>query len=117
MTDTIEILYGVQTWEEVWAAVISLYGDSCAYCDKPWETEGKWSRTIDHYHSQHYGKQQHWKYERINGLDNLRPCHKICNSIKANREWVEDGVLAPKPKARSEKVPHNPVCQTCEAGR
>lgn len=119
MTDTELILYTTHARSVVWEAVIEQWGDQCFYCDKPWDDaeNAKHSRTIDHYHSQHYGLTHGWSAESIHGLDNLRPAGKSCNAVKANREWIDENTLAPKPHTKLPKAKRPDLCDTCMSGR
>lgn len=116
------ILYTTHPRAEVWAAIIEQWGDQCFYCNEAWDDapESKWSRTVDHYNSIHYGSNHGWTEEQIHGVENLRPAHRTCNQNKANREWIEGEsgpVLAPKPNGKAPKAKHPDLCDTCMSGR
>lgn len=100
-------------------ALVQIYGDRCFYCPEKFvnEQDHKFSRTVDHYHSQDYCKKNGFSFEETHGLENLVLSHKLCNSNKSNREWLEDGTLAPRGRVRPVKKPRPEVCETCYSGR
>lgn len=119
MQPTRKISYTETPKKEIQAALIARDGDKCAYCPEPFD-EGdndKHSRTIDHYHSVDYGRRNGWTEDEIHGFDNLRLAGKSCNAKKSNREWLEDGTLAPRGRERRAKVPRPELCETCMSGR
>lgn len=100
-------------------ALVQVYGDECFYCDIPFvdEQDHKHSRTIDHYHSQDWCRNSGRSFEETHGMENLVLAHKVCNSQKSNREWLDDGTLAPRGRVRTVKAPRPAVCDTCVSGR
>ncbi len=94
-------------------------GDQCAYCDVPFrdEQDHRHSRTVDHYHSIDWCRRQGWTMDKIHDAENLVLAHKMCNSVKSNRAWQEDGTLEPRGRIRAPKVHKVPICITCESGR
>lgn len=100
-------------------ALVQIYGDECFYCDKPFvdEQEHKYSRTIDHHQSKDYCRKNSFSFEETHGMQNLRLCHRVCNHSKSNREWLENGKLAPRSRPRPVKRPRSPVCNICMSGR
>lgn len=100
-------------------ALARIYGDVCFYCDCEFvnEQDHKRSRTVDHYHSQDYCKKNGYTFEQTHGLENLRLSCKSCNSNKSNREWLDDGTLAPRGRVRPVKAPRPEFCDTCVSGR
>jgi hypothetical protein len=101
------------------AVLIELHGDICWYCDKPYTDipDDKWSRTVDHFHSKDWCKKQGYDFYQTHGMTNLVMAHKGCNSTKSNREWLEDGTLAPRGRVRKPKGPRPELCDTCMSGR
>jgi len=100
-------------------ALVQIYGDNCFYCEKDFvdEQDHRYSRTVDHYHSQDWCKKQGYSFEQTHGMQNLVLAHKVCNSQKSNREWLEDGTLAPRGRQRPVKLPRPEYCETCASGR
>ena len=100
-------------------ALVQMHGDNCAYCDKPFvnEQDHKYSRTVDHYHSQDWCKRNGLSFEETHGMGNLRLAHKVCNSTKSNRAWLDDGTLEPRGRVRVAKGPRPEICETCMSGR
>lgn len=100
-------------------ALVQMYGEACAYCEHEFvnEQDHKYSRTIDHYHSQDWCRRNGYSFDETHGIKNLVLAHKICNSNKSNREWLEDGTLAPKGRVRAVKKPRPVLCETCFSGR
>lgn len=100
-------------------ALVQIYGDECFYCDVEFinEENHKYSRTVDHYHSQDYCKKHGFSFIETHGIQNTVLAHKVCNSNKSNREWREDGTLAPRGRERKAKSPRPELCDTCFSGR
>lgn len=100
-------------------ALVQLYGDRCFYCPIEFTNEEnhKYSRTVDHYHSQDYCKKNGFDSMATHGMKNLVLAHKVCNSNKSNREWREDGTLEPRGRVRVPKGPRPELCETCMSGR
>lgn len=100
-------------------ALVQIHGDVCSLCPQPFvdEQDHKFSRTIDHYHSQDYCKRNGFTFEETHGIQNLTLMHKVCNSNKSNREWLDDGTLAPRGRVRAPKSPRPELCETCMSGR
>lgn len=100
-------------------ALVQVYGDGCFYCPAPFvnEENHKHSRTVDHYHSQDYCKKQGFDFMATHGMQNLVLAHKVCNSNKSNRAWLEDGTLEPRGRVRTPKAPRPEICETCASGR
>ena len=94
-------------------------GDACFYCgcDFVDEQDHKRSRTVDHYHSQDFCRKNNFTFEQTHGMENLRLSCKACNSQKSNREWLDDGTLAPRGRVRTVKAPRPELCDTCMSGR
>lgn len=114
-----DLLYGEVPTREIVQALVRRDGDQCVYCDVPFAPgqDSKWSRTVDHYHSIDWCRKQGWSAQDTHGMANLRLAHRACNSVKSNREWLEDGTLAPKPNPRPVKVARPTICTTCNSGR
>ena len=101
------------------AALIERDGDECAYCDEPFDPDpnDKHGRTIDHYHSVHFGRTHGWTFIDIHGMGNLTLAGKSCNSRKSNRAWRDDGTLEPRGREQKVYIPKTEVCDTCNSGR
>src|SRR5690606_2665227 len=113
-----DLLYGEDPTRAIVNALIRRDGDDCVYCEIPFsdDQDSKWSRTVDHYHSIDWCRKQGWSATDTHGMANLRLSHRVCNSVKSNREWLEDGTLAPK-ASRPVKAPRPDHCNTCNSGR
>lgn len=100
-------------------ALVQIYGDECFYCPAPFvdEQDHKYSRTVDHYHSQNWCRTQGYSFEDTHGIHNLVLAHKVCNSNKSDRVWLEDGTLSPRGRVRAPKAPRPKLCETCFSGR
>lgn len=78
--------------------------------------------TIDHWHSQSYGKQNGWTYEQIWDISNLKLMCKKGNAAKGDLIPNDDGTLPEKPQSRfrfrRQKRANRPdgPCTTCNNG-
>lgn len=104
---------------DIVAALIARDGDICFYCPEPFsgDSNDKFGRTIDHYHSVDWCKRQGLPFLKIHGMENLVLAHKACNSKKSNRAWLDDGTLEPRARDAKVHVERVPICDTCMTGR
>jgi hypothetical protein len=108
------------TKAELTAALYERDGYNCMHpkCDKPLGADV----TIDHVFSKSKAREAGWTEEEIWDLSNLHLMHFKCNQDKADREYIEPGVLKPRPvrkfRYRRQKRAERPeVCMSCNAGR
>lgn len=111
---------------ELVAALIERDGMVCMFpgCETELDftiTEGSQEVTIDHHYPQWYGKENHWTWDEIWALDNLRLMHKKCNAKKGDRIPNADGTLPERVtrtfKYRRQKRAGRPeLCVECDNG-
>ncbi len=97
-------------------------GDYCFICKKPFGSCG--AKTLDHWISIHWARNNGWTYDRINNVDNLRVAGQKCNAKKSHYLPNEDGTITFPPR-RPRLVERRAVrkdrrvslCETCMSGR
>lgn len=114
-----DLVYGEDKTRDIVDALIRRDGYKCFYCVEPLSEDdaSKYYRTVDHYHSIDWCRKKGWPGEDVHGMANLVLAHRVCNASKSNREWLEDGTLAPRPRTRQPRTPRPDVCTTCTSGR
>lgn len=98
--------------EEIIQALIARDGDKCQYylCKNPFVFTEKDFRTKDHVIPRSKGGEDK--------MENYVLMHFSCNSEKADRLYLPDGTLEPRPKKNDKIfVPKREPCETCMEGR
>ena len=101
---------------ETMELLIEKYGNICFLCKDPPTPNDQLN--IDHWHSQHWCRQQGLKEEVYHDLSNLRPMHESCNRRKGHLPINPDGTvtLPPEKEKAGPKVVKREPCQLCNEG-